>query len=170
MDINLLFRYILTMSCRGLVTDGCGNIVARAFSKFFNFNEKNAYRLNPGEEYDVLEKGDGSMILLFKYQGQWLTCTRGSFKSEQCIKAASMLSAQQLSELDGNNTYVFEIIYPENRVVVNYGKREELVYLATFRNIDGVESNDSDFIKKIGINTVPTKDTRIFHSLTFSET
>lgn len=155
----------ITMSCRGLVTDGCGNIVARAFSKFFNFNEKNAYRPNLGEEYDVLEKIDGSMILFFKYKDLWMTCTRGSFKSEQCIKAVSMLSVEQLSELDGNYTYVFEVVYPQNRVVVNYGKREELVYLATFCNKDGEERNDVDLMNKIGINSVPVKGTKVFHSM-----
>lgn len=153
----------ITMLCRGLVTNSHGVIIARAFSKFFNYNEKNAYNPMHGEEYDILEKIDGSMILLFKYADTWHTCTRGSFKSEQCITAASMLSPSQLSRLNEKNTYVFEIVYPKNRVVVNYGQRSELVYLATFCT-DGTELDDSYLMKDINIPIVGIRETCVFKS------
>jgi len=42
-------------------------------------------------------------------------------------------------ELTGKHTYLFEIIYPENRIVVDHGDTEELVLLAAIETATGNE-------------------------------
>jgi hypothetical protein len=60
----------VTLQCRGLVTDNEGNIVARPFKKFFNIEEG---KHTPTEEFDVFEKMDGSLGILFYYESGLLT-------------------------------------------------------------------------------------------------
>ena len=43
-----------------------------------------------------------------------------------------MLSKYDLSHLPDNTTLIFEIIYPDNRIAVNYGDEEKLVVLGAF--------------------------------------
>jgi RNA ligase len=97
----------LTLMCRGLVLDHDGNIVARPFRKFFNLEES---KHTPTTDFDVYEKMDGSLGILFYYD-EWLLATRGSFTSEQSIKGKEMLNKYSTEKLDKNKTYLFEIIY-----------------------------------------------------------
>jgi len=98
----------VTLMCRGLVTDDEGNIVARPFKKFFNMEENMHV---PTKEFDVYEKMDGSLGILFFYVNQWVFASRGSFISDQAIKGKELLRKYNLDELDVENTYLFEIIY-----------------------------------------------------------
>ena len=100
----------ITIQCRGLVTNSKGEIVARPFKKFFNYEEHKQEDL-PNEEFVVYEKMDGSLGILFYYENEWILATRGSFTSEQSIKGTEMLKKYPLEKLDRNNTYLFEIIY-----------------------------------------------------------
>jgi RNA ligase len=69
--------------------------------------------------------------------------TRGSFESEQAIHATSILhmglalGSISIDDFDRNATYLFEIIYPENRIVVDYGKIDNLYLLAVIDNETG---------------------------------
>jgi RNA ligase len=56
--------------------------------------------------------------------------TRGSFTSEQSIRGLEILkSIYNLNRFVKEFTYLCEIIYPENRIVVNYGK-EKITFLS----------------------------------------
>ena len=59
----------VTLSCRGLVTDNDGNIIALSFTKFFNIEEG---KFEPTENFEVYEKMDGSLGIVFWYRGQWV--------------------------------------------------------------------------------------------------
>lgn len=130
-----------TLMCRGLITTPDGAIVARPFPKFFNLEEY-AGALPLDEPFVVTEKMDGSLGILY-----WIgdddepaIATRGSFESEQAIRATAMLRHRYRdARFDRRFTYLFEIIYPENRIVVDYGPREELVLLATIETATGYE-------------------------------
>lgn len=98
----------LTLSARGLVTDEFGTIVARPFKKFFNMEEG---KHTPTQDFEVFEKVDGSLGIVFNYKGEWLIATRGSFTSDQAIKGKEMLDKYPVEKLDKNKTYLFEIIY-----------------------------------------------------------
>jgi RNA ligase len=64
-----------------------------------------------------------------KTKGDWVFASRGSFTSEQAIKGAEILKKYNIDSLHPGYTYLFEIIYPENRIVVNYGPEEKLILL-----------------------------------------
>ena len=118
--------------CRGLILDEEGEIAANPFPKFFNLSEHESNEI-PKEPFEVYEKLDGSLGITYWWDNNLYIATRGSFDSEQAIKANQLLTCKYSSSLhliDSRKTYLFEIIYPDNQVVVDYGEREELVLLA----------------------------------------
>jgi RNA ligase len=182
----------ITIQCRGLVTNSKGDIIARPFKKFFNYEEHNLEDI-PNEDYIVYEKMDGSLGILFYYEreltikerfdyyykngdsegiregsldrptfkpddeahkwydeksvprkdGEWILATRGSFTSPQAIKGKEILDRHDISSWRKDNTYLFEIIYPENRIVVDYKGEEKLVVIGAFHTESGMEIPDS---------------------------
>ena len=130
-----------TLSCRGLIMNKNREVIARPFPKFFNLGEMES-QIIPNEPFEVFDKVDGSMGVLYWANNQPFIATRGSFNSEQSKKANSILYQKyqdNLSKLDRSKTYVFEIIYPENRIVVDYGDREELILLGIIDTQTGIE-------------------------------
>lgn len=129
----------ITMQCRGLITNSQGNIVARPFKKFFNYEEHKPEDI-PNEYFEVYEKLDGSLGILFNYNGEWVMATRGSFTSEQSIKGRQLLEKYDYNRLHVDYTYLFEIIYPENRIVCVYDF-EDLILLGIIHTETGNEIN-----------------------------
>ena len=66
-----------TLMARGLITDLEGNVVARPFKKFFNLGEHQGDL--PIEEFNVTEKLDGSLGIVYKRDGIPYLATRGRF-------------------------------------------------------------------------------------------
>jgi T4 RnlA family RNA ligase len=135
-----------TMQCRGLILDRDGAIMSRPLSKFFNLQEhKEAI---PAEPFTIYEKLDGSLGILYWYQDQPYIASRGSFNSDQAIKASQILMSlypQAIPLLNKSLTYLFEIIYPANRIVVDYGTFEGLVLLAIIDTESGQEHEIESF-------------------------
>jgi T4 RnlA family RNA ligase len=130
-----------TLQCRGLVLDGDGKVIARPFPKFFNYSQVEK-ELPIGEEFEVFEKMDGSLLITFLYKGEQIFATRGSFTSEQAIKAKEIWQKNNIdfkNELVEGQTYLFEILYPENRIVVDYHGKEDLIALSVIDNATGKE-------------------------------
>lgn len=137
----------VTIRCRGLVTHNeTGDIVARPFKKFFNIEENKHI---PTSEFDVYEKMDGSLIIIFWYDGGWIVASRGSFTSEQALAAQRIF----FDELDNNFsigiTYLFEFTAPWNRIVVNYGEKPKLTLIGAIRTDTGEEATWEQ-LKRIG--------------------
>lgn len=130
-----------TLACRGLIMDANHNVIARPFAKFFNLGELEDNQI-PNEGFEVYDKMDGSLGILYWANEKPFIATRGSFASEQALKGTEMLHNQYaavIEKLDRNHTYLFEIIYPENRIVVDYGAKEALVLLAVVETATGKE-------------------------------
>ncbi|MEU3462622.1 hypothetical protein ABZ721_22110 [Streptomyces sp. NPDC006733] len=79
-----------------------------------------------------------SLGIVFHYDARWHVASKGSFTSEQATWATRRLRAADTGALDPGSTYLVEILYPENRIVVNYGERRDLVLLAAY-GPDGTE-------------------------------
>jgi len=172
----------VTIQCRGLVTNSKGDIVARPFKKFFNYEEHKPEDL-PNEFFEVYEKMDGSLGILFYYEyelsderryniwfnnnyetgmekffdpknlpdfdnpyyeptpktkGEWIMATRGSFTSSQALKGKELLDRYNYERLHKGYTYLFEIIYKENRIVCEYDY-EDIVLLGMIETKSGNE-------------------------------
>jgi RNA ligase len=108
-------------------------VIARPFRKFFNLNtgfRPETLEANlPSWKPRVLEKLDGSLGILFHHgwRNEAYIATRGSFASDQAVWATKWYRdkfgnwpiADSASWPKGY-TPLFEIIYNENRIVVNY--------------------------------------------------
>ena len=105
----------LLKQCRGLIVDEDGAVIARPFPKFFNYEEHLEFddlEDIPNEPFEVYEKMDGSLGIVFHYRGKWRVATRGSFHSDQADYAMeNLLPKYDISNLDKSKTYLFEIIY-----------------------------------------------------------
>jgi len=131
----------VTLACRGLILDGNDTVIARPFPKFFNLGELENQVL-PETSFEVYDKMDGSLGILYWINDIPFMASRGSFSSDQSDKANEMLRGKYKntwSLLDKSKTYLFEIIYPENRIVLDYGVAEELVLLAILDIKTGAE-------------------------------
>ncbi|XIE81416.1 RNA ligase [Streptomyces sp. SBR177] len=133
----------VTVRCRGLVADDrTGRVVALPLPKFFNVSEHTSGRpyapALPDEPFEVYDKVDGSLGIVFHYEDRWHVASKGSFASTQATWAQRRLDAADTSALVPGTTYLTEILYPENRIVVDYGGRRDLVLLAAF-GPDGTE-------------------------------
>ena len=122
---------------RGLVINArTGEIVARPFDKFFNWFEGG--RKARGHIVSVTEKVDGSLGILFRVNGNYRITTRGDFRSPQGAWATKFLNEHfDLRDLPNELTLLFEIIYPENRIVIDYHGREALILLAARNRFTG---------------------------------
>jgi RNA ligase len=107
-------------AARGLILHGRGAVAAYPFPKFFNYGERSAAL--PDEPFVAYEKLDGSLGIVFfdVDAGRWRVATKGSFVAAQSAWAEAWLAARDLSCLVPGHTYLVEIIYAENRVVVAY--------------------------------------------------
>ncbi len=142
----------ITKSCRGLILDKDGNVIAKSFDKFFNLEEHSTEEI-PNEDFEVYEKLDGSLGILFWYQGKWILASKGSFVSEQALKGKQILNSKyNVEPIPKGYTTLLEIIYPENRIVCNYADDEVLVVLSMISNASGKEL-DYDSLLKINEET-----------------
>lgn len=128
---------IFSLMARGLILCPLKKkIVGCPFFKFFNWSE-GGYFL-PCEKFSVTEKIDGSLGVCYFWNNDWQVATRGSFVSEQAQWAKKWLDTNvDKSKLVPGSTYLAEIIYAENRIVIPYDF-EGLVLLSVF-NDHGVE-------------------------------
>jgi RNA ligase len=135
-----------TNVCRGLIcaVQPEGDIViARGFNKFHNYNtefvpetlDANLPSITPL----ATQKLDGSMGLPYRWDGKWWVATRGSFASDQAKWATEWLRRSYPSFHTGTlSTPVCEVIYKENRIVVDYDF-EGLVLLGFVDKATGYE-------------------------------
>ncbi|MET9888239.1 T4 RnlA family RNA ligase [Streptomyces sp. NPDC006430] len=133
----------VTTRCRGLVADDTtGEIVALPLPKFFNVGEHESGQpyapALPDEPFEVYDKVDGSLAVVFHYAGSWRVASKGSFISAQATWGQRRLDGRDTSALVPGVTYLAEVLYPQNRIVVDYGERRDLVLLAAFGR-DGTE-------------------------------
>ena len=145
----------ITLQCRGLVTDEDGEVVGRPFKKFFNLSEGKHI---PTPDFTVAAKMDGSLGILFYHKGDWVMATRGSFTSEQAVKGFELLQKYRYKDLPKDCTFLFEIIYPENRIVCQY-EFEDVVLLGMINTKNGDEYSIYDNnLDKLGFNLVKRYD------------
>lgn len=131
---------VALQDARGLILDLDGNIVGRPFRKFWNtaLGAQEIFSVDaPGLE--ITEKMDGSLIIVCYYGNERIVASRGSFYSDQARWATSLLnqawgtSRPALSD----TTHLFELIHPNNRIVLDYGQLKTLVHLASIDNNTG---------------------------------
>ena len=144
----------VTIACRGLITDGASNIVARPFRKFFNYGQ---VEVACAGEVTVYDKADGSLGIIYPTPGGVAVATRGSFASPQAKHATETLRRLYPDFVAPPGvTYLVEIIFPDNRVVVDYAAMDDLVFLGAVDNATG-KSADFDTARALWPGPAVTK-------------
>lgn len=117
-----------TRACRGLIYEQKSlEVVARPFDKFFNMTQPHTVPDLTGSELICLPKFDGSLGIVY-HSGRPSVSTRGSLTSDQALWATTWLGEKWPNwEPPEDITVLVEIIYPQNRIVVNYGDYRGLV-------------------------------------------
>lgn len=120
----------VTLKTRGLVLSDDGSIVARPFDKFFNLSEHPEGSIDLDAPGLIMDKADGSLGIVFPFQGRWFVSTSGSLTSDQSVHATALMNERysHIKPVDGL-TLLVEIIYPDNRIVSDYGEMDDLVLL-----------------------------------------
>jgi RNA ligase len=130
----------VTEQTRGLIFNPkTSEVIARPFRKFYNYSEKNADLITGQETVVAYDKLDGSLGIAYPLPNlEWGIATRGSFTSEQAVWATQFMRRNWTSfPFIPDETDLFEIIYPDNRIVVQYDGLEALMYLGTIENETG---------------------------------
>jgi len=121
----------VTLACRGLIVDASsGAVLARPFPKFFGHEQREAPELRLEAPVAVTDKADGSLGIIFRDGGELAVATRGSFSSDQARHATEVLRARYPDFMPpAGLTVLVEIVYPENRIVLDYGGLDDLILL-----------------------------------------
>ena len=130
-----------TVACRGLILDDAGRVVARPFPKFFGPSEPDAPAIPTHQEMEVTAKLDGSLGIAYTHpEGDVRLATRGSLASEQGLEATRIWRERYGHVVIPEGvTPLFEIIYPDNRVVLDYGEMRDLVLIALIDTETGAD-------------------------------
>ena len=129
----------VVMECRSLVLDYDYNIVAKSFNRFFNYGEMPDFDKNfDWTNFSISSKEDGSLILIYYYNGSWRVNSRNSFGDGQVGSfgyawrdLVDKIVGSGYDDLDKGLTYVCELCTPYNKVVRSYDS-SRLYLLAVF--------------------------------------
>ncbi len=148
----------VTDKCRGLIVDNENTVIARPFEKFWNLDDpRHPETLSanlPTTPPLLTRKLDGSLGIGYQLDGKWYVATRGAFMSEQAQWASDWLARNSLSNWPAGFTPLFEIVYPENQIVVKYDF-SGLVLLSLVEIETGEEVPYADLLQHGERNRIP---------------
>lgn len=146
----------IVRECRGLVLNlDTHDVVARSFNRFFNWGEVQEEMADfDFNDFIVQSKEDGSLVLLYHFDGHWHANTRGSFADANIqfqdftwqnafCRALAVKSLDELEGLVEGITYVCEFCSPWNKVVRTYDK-PQMYLLTAFRGLQELGYHEVD--------------------------
>lgn len=126
---------------RSSVWNSLGEPVSLGFPKFVNFSEKPEIFPVPKslDNTTIVEKLDGSLLIVSKYKGNFILRTRGTVDASKLDNGSELELFRQtiLSKLEEMNSttdgesfpwgvsYLFEWVSPINKIVLNYGDQPD---------------------------------------------
>lgn len=160
-DIEADFTDPVVQEARGIIIDAATlEVVCWPFRKFGNFGEAYVDEID-WSTARVQEKIDGSIVKLWfnRREGAWQWSTNSMIDAGDAHimeSDASFLSLIRRTDnygripfdaLDHDKTYIFELVAPEQRVVIRY-EYPYLYHIGTRSNITGQESDEDIGIRK----------------------
>lgn len=134
----------VTLAARGIVFDHKERVIQRCLPKFFNSTEPEgiiATKMLTASKPVVQEKLDGSLIKVSQDPQYGLVVTsKCSFTSKYAMWAREIIEEKGYKFAPGL-TYHFELIHPENRVVLDYADQKDLILFAVVINENGHEKD-----------------------------
>ena len=148
------FHDELVRDARGIIIDIKNlRIVCYPFTKFGNYYESYADEID-WSTAQIQEKVDGSIVKLYRYNHEWHWATNSCIDAADAIIQGTSrsfldvihdaINYQDICELydtlDKHKTYIFELVSPETKVVIDY-QYPMLYHIGTRSNLTGVEYN-----------------------------
>lgn len=142
------------------INNGTYELVSMPLTKIWNYsehtdaqyNEISKYFNNSSYMFSLSDKEDGTLISRFVFDNQVYFATRGVIQGcedveseyiDEAIRVANEKYPLLLSpDFYSNLTLNFELIFPEGRVVRNYGDRRDLIFISVFDLDEYVYDND----------------------------
>ena len=141
-EIEADFSDPIVQEARGFIIDiATWDVVCWPFKKFSNSIESYADKID-WDSAKVQEKVDGSIVKLYWYNSKWNWATNGVIDAAKAFVPNTTLSFLDLIHKAKNyndipfynlshyNTYIFELVSPFNKVVIDY-KTPMLYHLGT---------------------------------------
>lgn len=122
----------ISVNLRGIITDLNHNILYRGFGRFPIVHLSDLIALKAPT---IMHKLDGSLGIMYWHNNMPFISSKRSFDSFQAIIGTYMLYTlykNKFSELDINQTFLFEIISPEVSNLIDYKSMSSLILLACY--------------------------------------
>lgn len=143
--------------CRALVLNKTDwSVAARSFSRFFNWGEvQDEQHTFDFSDFVVQSKEDGSLVVLYHFDGEWHANTRGSFAvdnmqfqnftwREAFCKGLGISGLSELKgKLDETVCYICEFCSPWNKIVRRYDQ-PHMYLLTAFKGIQELSPSEVD--------------------------
>lgn len=148
----------ITTKCRGLIVNiHTGDIVARSFEKFFDYISSKNIKEVLGTSPMIFEKVNGSLGILYRFEGKEYVASKGSFHSEHAKWMTEFYQKRcPNAQWPDGYTPVFEMVCERvQKHVVNYHGVEKLVLLALIQNETGAELDYNQLYHWAKLNGLP---------------
>lgn len=161
-DSFIVFNYVVNMpdsfppltderasilrECRGLIFDAeTEKVISRPFHKFFNVGERletDVSEIDLTQEHILLDKLDGSFIRPFKTSDGVFRVGTKMGETDIAGYAEHFFDRTEYRQLaewcfENNLTPIFEFMSRRQKIVIDYGKEDQLVLLAIRHNETG---------------------------------
>lgn len=165
----------IVRECRGLVLRSDSfELVCRSMHRFFNWGEvQEEMSLFDFSNFVVQSKEDGSLCIIYHFNGEWHANTRGSFAldnmqfqdftwREGFCKALDIVDLKELEpHLDPQITYICEFVSPWNKIVRKYDT-SKMYLLTAFRGHIELSHQEVD---ALNVTIFHRPDKYEFHSI-----
>ena len=153
---------------RSVVVNYAAEVISAGFPKFTNWGENPDHFPVPNslKHCTVVEKLDGSLLIVTKYNGQYILRTRGTVDASTLANGheLELFKNTILSKLTDNNdtwdySVLFEWLSPINKIVLNYGDEPSwrLIGFINHINYSLAQQDMLDAMaKKYGFDRPPT--------------
>lgn len=134
---NLIFR--------SSVWNSVGELISASFKKFFNWGEQPAlaytpFSLTANGGCELMEKLDGSTLIVSRYKGQLIMRTRGTVDARKLDNGHEIDwlvdKYPALSSVPEGVSHIYEWVSPENKIVLNYGEDPDVYLIAIIDHKD----------------------------------
>ncbi len=150
-QINSPMGESIVQECRGLILDEAQDwaVVSFPYVKFFNSQEGHAADID-WSSARAYEKLDGSLMILYHYDGQWHVSSSGTPCATSTVHGFATTFGELFWELwaslkyeipdDPNYCFMFEMMTPYNRIVCQYDRPR--IVLHGVRNLQNFKEEE----------------------------